>query len=111
MPIKRKLTRKYSKRRRSLVVIIGFLLIVCLRCNRNPTGPALPEESKIAVFSVLNPNQKNQTLLKRSLTFNETSAGYAGELDVSNVSIVLSGPDSEGSGKLVAMKNILKGGH
>jgi hypothetical protein len=74
--------------------IFFVVLASFLSCRNNaPTGPPIPDESKLAVFCVLNPEVYSQTLLlTRSLTHTEQRNGYSGDLEVNDAQVTLTGP-------------------
>lgn len=81
---------------KSLLLLLILLQLVATNCDRMPSGPKIPEESKLAVFCVLNPAQQNQTIqLQRTLTYTETVTASVADLDVSDARIILIGPDGQ----------------
>jgi len=59
-----------------------------------PSGPAIPEEPKLALFCVLSPDLPAQTvLLQRTLTYKEAMALSNPDLNISGARIVLEGPE------------------
>jgi hypothetical protein len=88
--------QSYLLRQKELFLVFILFYFVMMNCDRMPTGPKIPEESKLAVFCVLNPDQQTQTvLLQRTLTFDETVATSNPNLYISDAQIILEGPEGQ----------------
>lgn len=62
--------QSYLLQQKELVLVFILFYFVTMNCDRMPSSPKIPEESKLAVFCVLNPEQQVQTLLlQRTLTY------------------------------------------
>ena len=76
--------------------IIILVTILFLGCHQNPTGPTIPEESQLAVFCVLNPTVRTQTLIvNRTYSFCEVTDQLAADVTAKNATIKVLGPDGE----------------
>jgi len=95
--IDQELTMKsYQLQHKRLFLLFILCYFVMTTCDRMPSGPKIPEESKLAVFCVLNPDQQTQTvLLQRTLTFDETVATSNPNLYISDAQIILEGPEGQ----------------
>ncbi len=85
--------QSYLLQLKQFFLLFILFYFVMMNCDRMPTGPKIPDESILAVFCVLNPEQQSQTLLlQRTLTFNETLSGADPAVDVPKAQVILDGP-------------------
>ncbi len=74
----------------AFIFTVGFFI----QCSQDPTGPSIPENKKLSVFSVLSPKLATQTMyVGRTLTYGEALGGAEGDFSISNASIELDGPE------------------
>lgn len=88
-----------------IFLIVVLTLLIQVSCNKNPTGPAMVDERKIALFCLLDPTVLSPTVLvQRTLTFKEANSRYSGNLMLTEAQGHLRGP--EGEYELVALGQI-----